>query len=374
MATRNLEYRYIDLYTMALSAKIQLIWWGITLSITLLLLYWLGDILLPFIVGMALAYLLDPFVDKFESFGLNRTISTGIVSILSFLVLGSAVVIFVPLLGVQFRELFGILPATLEALLEFLKVLFPDIVSEETQLGISLNKFLGFFQSYTNEIVTGIYSSFNIAWQTGTFLIIVPVVLVYTLADWDKMIAKIDSLLPVDHKGTIRELAREVDFILSSFIRGQLTICLTLGLFYGITLYFVGLKAGLIIGFLAGLISFIPFLGSILGGILSIGLSLFQFWDDPLYIVLVSLIFVLGQILDGNFLTPKIVGKSVGLHPVWILFSLSAFGFLFGFVGLMVAVPMAAIIGVFLRFGIKQYLEGTLYRGKASIKDTQDIK
>ncbi len=359
---------------MALSAKIQLIWWGITLSITLLLLYLLGDILLPFIVGMALAYLLDPFVDKFESFGLNRTISTGIVSVLSFLVLGSAVVIFVPLLGVQFRELFGILPATLEALLEFLKVLFPDIVSEETQLGISLNKFLGFFQSYTNEIVTGIYNSFNIAWQTGTFLIIVPVVLIYTLADWDQMIAKIDSLLPVDHKGTIRELAREVDFILSSFIRGQLTICLILGLFYGITLYFVGLKAGLIIGFLAGLISFIPFLGSILGGIISIGLSLFQFWDDPLYIVLVSLIFVLGQILDGNFLTPKIVGKSVGLHPVWILFSLSAFGFLFGLVGLMVAVPMAAIIGVFLRFGIKQYLEGTLYRGKASIKDTQDIK
>ncbi len=349
---------------MALSARIQIIWWGITLTIIFLILYILGDILLPFIVGMALAYLLDPFVDRFERLGLNRAISTGIVSVLSFLILGSAVVIFVPLLGVQFRELFGLLPATLESLLDILKVLFPDIISEDSQIGISLNKFLGFFQSYTNEIVTGIYGSFNVAWQAGTFLIIVPVVLIYTLADWDVMVAKVDSLLPVDHKDTIRELAKEVDFILSSFIRGQLTICLILGLFYGISLYFVGLKAGLIIGFIAGLISFIPFLGSILGGILSIGLALFQFWDNPLYIGLVTLIFVLGQILDGNVLTPRIVGKSVGLHPVWILFSLSAFGFLFGFVGLMVAVPMAAIIGVFLRFGIKQYLDGVLYLGK----------
>lgn len=357
---------------MALSAKKQIIWWGITLTIILLILFVLGDILLPFIVGMALAYLLDPFVDRFERLGLNRAISTGIVSVLSFLILGLAIVIFVPLLGVQFRELFGILPSTLEKLLGILKVLFPDIISENSQIGISLNKFLGFFQNYTNEIVNGIYSSFNVAWQAGTFLIIVPVVLIYTLADWDIMLAKIDSLLPVDHKETIRELAKEVDLILSSFVRGQLTICLILGLFYGISLYFVGLKAGLIIGFVAGLISFIPFLGSILGGILAIGLALFQFWEDPLFIGLVSLIFILGQILDGNFLTPRIVGKSVGLHPVWILFSLSAFGFLFGFVGLMVAVPMAAIIGVFFRFGLKQYLDGVLYLGKMGKQGKQE--
>ena len=357
---------------MALSTRIQIVSWGIALAVALLILYALGDILLPFIVGIALAYLLDPFVDRIERFGLSRVISTGIVSVLSFVILGTAVIVLVPLLGVQIRELFGILPATLESLLKILIVLFPDFISEDSQLGISLNKFLGFFQDYTNEIVTGIYSSFNVAWQAGTFLIIVPVVSIYTLADWDKMVAKIDSLLPVDHKGTIRELAKEVDFILSSFVRGQLTICLILGLFYSICLYFVGLKAGLIIGFIAGLISFIPFLGSILGGILSIGLALFQFWQDPLYIGLVCLIFVFGQILDGNYLTPKIVGKSVGLHPVWILFSLSAFGFLFGIVGLMVAVPVAATIGVFLRFGIKQYLEGGLYLGKKGRQGKQE--
>ncbi|MCY4308242.1 MAG: AI-2E family transporter [Rhodobacteraceae bacterium] len=349
---------------MALSAKQQITWWGIAMVVTLLVLYLLGDILLPFIVGMALAYLLDPFVDRFERMGLNRAISTAIVAVISFIVLGSAVVFFVPLLGIQIRELFGILPATLETFVAILQVHFPELISTDSQLGLSLNKFLGFFQNYTNEILIGIYSSFNLAWQAGTFLIIVPVVYIYTLADWDRLIARIDSLLPMDHKDTIRELAGEVDFILSSFVRGQFTICLILGLFYGLSLYLVGLKAGLIIGFIAGLISFIPFLGAILGGVLAIGLALFQFWESPLFISVVGLIFVSGQILEGNILTPKIVGKSVGLHPVWILFSLSAFGFLFGFVGLMVAVPMAAIIGVFLRFGVKQYLDGVLYLGK----------
>ena len=170
--------------------------------VTLLVLYLLGDILLPFIVGMALAYLLDPFVDRFERMGLNRAISTAIVAVLSFVVLGSAVVFFVPLLGIQIRELFGILPATLETLVSILQVHFPELISTDSQLGLSLNKFLGFFQSYSNEILTGIYSSFNLAWQAGTFLIIVPVVFIYSLADWDNMIARIDSLLPMDHKET----------------------------------------------------------------------------------------------------------------------------------------------------------------------------
>src|SRR5690606_33047146 len=157
------------------------------------------------------------------------------------------------------------------------------------------------------------------------------------------------------HAPTIRRLGREIDATLASFIRGQGTVCLILGTFYAISLMAVGLNFGLFVGFLAGVISFIPYVGAMVGGVLALGLALFQFWGDWVWLGAVAGIFVFGQLIEGNVLTPNLVGNSVGLHPVWLIFALSVFGALFGFVGLLVAVPVAAMMGVVIRFGITKY-------------------
>jgi predicted PurR-regulated permease PerM len=189
------------------------------------------------------------------------------------------------------------------------------------------------------------------------------VVAFYLLLDWDHMIARIDSLLPRDHAPTVRRLAGEIDAALSAFVRGQLSVCLVLGIYYSAALMMAGLQFGLVVGAIAGAITFIPYVGAIIGGALAIGLALFQFWGDWLQIGIIAAIFALGQFMEGNVLTPKLVGKSVGLHPVWLLFALSAFGTLFGFVGMLVAVPVAAALGVLTRFAIAQYHGSSLYVG-----------
>ena len=160
---------------------------------------------------------------------------------------------------------------------------------------------------------------------------------------------------------------------MSGFVRGQLTVCAILGTFYAIALMLVGLQFGLIVGLIAGILTFIPYVGSLIGGALSIGLALFQFWDSPEWIVVVAIIFVLGQTFEGNFLTPKLVGGKVGLHPVWLMFALSAFGSMMGFTGMLIAVPVAAGIGVFSRFGLRQYLGGRLYQGLDGLKRDEDV-
>jgi predicted PurR-regulated permease PerM len=185
----------------------------------------------------------------------------------------------------------------------------------------------------------------------------------YLLADWDRIVAKIDSLLPRDHLEDVRAIARDIDTAMAGFIRGQGTVCLLLGLFYAVALSLAGLKFGLAIGFGAGMLSFIPYVGALIGGALAIGVGLVQFWPDYGSVLLIVGIFAAGQFIEGNFLSPKLVGGSIGLHPVWLMFALFAFGYVFGFVGLLLAVPMAAAAGVLVRFMIAQYLRSRLYTG-----------
>jgi len=191
----------------------------------------------------------------------------------------------------------------------------------------------------------------------------VPVVAIYMLLDWDRMIAQIDGLLPLDHQPVIRQLATEVDKVLAGYIRGMGSVMLILGTYYAVLLWAVGLEFGLMVGVIAGLLTFIPYVGAIVGGALAIGLALFQFWGDWWWIVMVYAIFQSGQFIEGNIVTPRLVGNSVGLHPVWLLLSLSVFGALFGFIGLLVAVPLAAALGVVIRFAARQYLGSRLYLG-----------
>jgi predicted PurR-regulated permease PerM len=194
-------------------------------------------------------------------------------------------------------------------------------------------------------------------------MIVTPVVAFYMLLDWDRMVARIDGLVPRENLETVRELSRQIDTTIAGFIRGQGTLCLVLGVYYATGLTLTGLNFGLLIGLFAGAISFIPYIGSTLGFVIAIGLALVQFWPDYLWIGLVAAVFVTGQFLEGNILQPKLVGNRVGLHPVWLMFALFAFGLLFGFVGLLVAVPVSAAIGVLVRFAISRYLDSDLYHG-----------
>ena len=193
-----------------------------------------------------------------------------------------------------------------------------------------------------------------------SLLLVTPVVAFYMLRDWDKFVEKVDALLPRKSKKTIREQFRQIDRALSGFIRGQFSVCVILGTYYSIGLKLVGLELGILVGFLAGLISFIPYVGSISGFVVSVVLALAQF-NDYTKVLEVIAVFVIGQFVEGNFLTPKLVGDNVGLHPVWVMFALLAGGVLLGFLGLMIAVPVAAIIGVLTRYAINNYKKSNLY-------------
>lgn len=348
---------------MALPVRDQLRYWGIALAVSALVLWFLGDVLLPFVLGGAIAYFLDPVADRLERAGCSRPLATGIITVVGILIFVIMALLVVPTLIRQAVELFNIAPKLFHDLQSFLTERFPDLVEPDSTLRQSLNSIGETIRSKGGELLNTVLSSAASIVNVALLFVIVPVVAVYLLVDWDNMIAGLDELLPRDHAPVIRRLAGEVDKTLSSFVRGMGTVCLILGTYYAVALMLVGLQFGLIVGFIAGILTFIPYVGAIVGGLLAIGLALFQFWGEWWWIVAVVAIFQIGQIAEGNFLTPKLVGKSVGLHPVWLILALSVFGSLFGFVGMLVAVPVAAALGVLARFGVEQYRDSRLYQG-----------
>ena len=348
---------------MALSVGVQLRYWGITAVVLLLAMWVLGNVLLPFVAGMAIAYFLDPVADRLEAMKFSRSAATTLITFSALLVFVVLLIVLVPLLVKQLVALIIAAPGYFEQLRVFLVDTFPSLMDEDSAVGQGLASLTESLRSRGGELASALLASAFTIVDMVIFFVIAPVVAFYMLLDWDRMIAVIDGWLPRDHLQEIRELAREIDKVLAGFVRGQLTVCAILGAFYAVALMLVGLQFGLIVGLIAGLLTFIPYVGSIIGGVLSIGLALFQFWDAPMMIAIVAVIFVIGQTVEGNFLTPKLVGGSVGLHPVWLMFALSAFGTLAGFTGMLIAVPVAACLGVVFRFGIKQYLAGRLYKG-----------
>lgn len=348
---------------MALPAREQVKYWGIAAAVFSVVLWFLGDVLLPFVLGGAIAYFLDPVADRLERMGFSRVMATAIITVIG--VLGFILLLLwvIPSLVGQALDLFNVAPTLFANLRDFLIERFPDIMDTESPLRQSLVSVGETIQSKGGELLNTVLSSAAGIINIVMLFVIVPVVAVYLLLDWDNMVARIDELLPRDHAPTIRQLAHDIDATLASFIRGMGTVCIILGTYYAVALMVIGLQFGLVVGFVAGLVTFIPYLGALIGGALAIGLALFQFWGDWLSIGMVAGVFVLGQVIEGNVLTPKLVGSSVGLHPVWLILALSIFGTLFGFVGMLVAVPVAASIGVITRFAAQQYLQSRLYRG-----------
>ncbi len=350
---------------MALPVREQIRYWGIAAVVLLLTLWFLGDVLLPFLVGGAIAYFLDPVADRLERLGLSRASSTAVITLVMVLIVVLLVLAVIPTLVNQTVALVNAAPEISKNLQTFLTDRFPELTDETSILRKTLADIAGFIQSKGATLAQGIVSSAMSVLSAVIFIIVVPVVAFYMLLDWDRMVARIDELLPRDHAPVVRRLAGEIDRVLAGFVRGQLSVCVVLGTYYSVALMLAGLDFGLVVGATAGAITFIPYVGAIIGGVLAIGLALFQFWGDWVSIGIVAAIFAAGQFIEGNILTPKLVGKSVGLHPIWLLLALSAFGSLFGFVGMLVAVPVAASIGVLTRFAAERYTDSLLYRGIA---------
>jgi predicted PurR-regulated permease PerM len=348
---------------MALPIRDQLKYWGIAAVVFMVALWFLGQVLVPFLLGGAIAYFLDPVADRLERMGLSRALSTALITFVAILIFVVMALLVVPTLVSQAASLIETAPRLTQDFTNFVTTRFPSLLDADSTLRNSLTSIGATIQERGGQLLETALASFASIINVILLFVIVPVVSVYLLLDWDRMVAAIDRLLPRDHAPVIRQLARDVDKTLASFIRGMGTVCLILGTYYAFALMLVGLQFGLVVGFIAGLVTFIPYLGALLGGALALGLALFQFWGDWVSIGLVAGIFAIGQVIEGNVLTPKLVGNSVGLHPVWLLLALSVFGTLFGFVGMLVAVPLAAALGVLARFAIDRYKHSLLYLG-----------
>jgi predicted PurR-regulated permease PerM len=348
---------------MSLTYREQAKYWGIFLVVFIAILWAMGSTLLPFIVGAAIAYFLDPVADRLEARGFSRVVSTSIITLFAVLFFLIAIIILLPLLIEQAQELAAQTPNYIASFMNFMSEKFPSLMDSNSAIRRGLTAIEDMLKEGGTKIVEGILATSLALFDFVLLLVVAPVVAFYLLLDWDRLVAKIDSWIPREHVENVRQIARDIDKVLSGFVRGQMTVCGILAIYYSVSLVLIGLQFGVVVGFIAGLISFIPFVGAIIGGVLSIGLAIFQFWDQPIMIGAVAAVFIIGQMIEGNVLTPKLVGSSVGLHPVWLMFALSAFGSFFGFAGLLIAVPVAASIGVLGRFAIGQYMSGRLYNG-----------
>ena len=356
----------------------QVGFWMAALVVTAFLLWLFSAVLLPFIAAIVLGYLLDPLVNKLEKMGMGRALATTIMLVGSFLIVILVLTFFVPMLFRQVAAFIKALPDLVNRV-QGLAAAASDSVTHGwiskvlEKFGLSDNS-ASDLKNYASDFVNK-----GSAWALGfangllsrgaalldllSLIVIAPVVGFYMLLDWRKMVNTIDGLVPPRDRDTVRSIAREIDLALAGFLRGQSLVCLFLAAWYGIGLTLIGLNFGLLIGIVGGLLSFVPYVGSLVVLVLAVLIAVVQDWPSWHLPAAALGIVLVGQFLEGNVLSPKLVGDKVGLHPVWIIFALLGFGSVFGFVGLIVAVPVASAIGVLLRFATKRYRESQIYLG-----------
>jgi predicted PurR-regulated permease PerM len=348
----------------------QMFFWLAALAVFILVLWVLSDILLPFFAGFAIAYLLNPLTDRIERLGIPRLAAALLIISVVVMALVLLILLVAPIFGGQLSSFIDKIPGyvtKLQSLLSdpsrpWLQKLSGAGFNPEKSLGDLVTQGAGWLTTFLKSLWSGgraVVSLFSL-------IVVTPVVAFYLIYDWHRMIATVDGWVPLHQHAIVRRLAREIDAAIAGFLRGQSAVGLILGTFYAGALTLSGLNFGLLIGLISGLITFIPYVGSMTGLILGLGVAVAQFWPNYSSILIVLGIFLAGQFLEGSVLAPNLVGKSVGLHPVWLIFALLAFGYLFGFVGLLVAVPLAATIGVLARFALRRYLDSSLYTGGKS--------
>jgi predicted PurR-regulated permease PerM len=352
----------------AMSLQRQVVFWFAAFAVLVFCLWSLGEILLPFVVGMALAYLFDPFANRLERYGMPRMVAAFLIIGLFVLAFVMLVLVIAPIIAGQLTSFIQNVPGYVQRLQKllaesnspWLRQIGAERLVQDQAIGDLVSQGMGWLTAFLNSLWSGgrtLISIFSLA-------VVTPVVAFYLICDWGRMVASIDGWVPLPHRKTVRELGREIDVAISGFVRGQTAVCLILGSFYAIALSLVGLNFGLLIGLVSGIISFIPYVGSMTGLVLSLAVAVAQFWPDWSAITLVFAIFMFGQFVEGNILAPKLVGESVGLHPVWVIFAMFAFGYLFGFIGLLLAVPLAAAVRVVAAYSLRRYQDSALYTGE----------
>ena len=347
----------------------QIVFWVAILIVVVLMLWLLSEILLPFVAGLAIAYLLTPLTDRLERLGVNRLAAALLIITLVVMAIVLLILLVAPIMAGQLSSFIDNIPGYVTKVQTLLSDPSRPWVQKVLGAGFNADKSLG---DLVTQGVGWLTTFLKSLWSGGralvslfSLVVVTPVVAFYLIYDWHRMIRSADSWVPVHQRETVRQLARDIDAAIAGFVRGQTAVCLILGSFYAVALTLSGLNFGLLIGLISGVITFIPYVGSMTGLILALGVAVAQFWPHYSSILIVLGIFLVGQFIEGNVLAPKLVGQSVGLHPVWLIFALLAFGYLFGFVGLLVAVPLAATIGVLVRFALQRYRESSLYTGEA---------
>jgi predicted PurR-regulated permease PerM len=325
-----------------------------------------ASVLLPFVAAAGIAYFLDPPAGHLTKLGLPRPAAAFVMIIALLAVVLIFALLFYPLIVAQVGILFGRVPEYTQSVRLFVaeqmahlqERLGPDVVDEKLRdlVGGQAGSIVNFVASTLRGVIGGGFALFNVL----TLLVVTPVVAFYLLRDWPGVVSRIDGWLPRRYAAVFRAQAREVDRILSAWLRGQAICCVILAAYYAAALSLVGLDLGLIVGLTAGLLSFIPYVGSITGLVAAIGLAFAQFptWNG---VIEVGIVFIFGQLLEGYVIYPRFLGDRVELHAVWVIFALFAGGAAFGFVGVLLAVPVAAIIGVLCRFWLLRYLASPLY-------------
>lgn len=345
----------------------QIWFWLAGLALFLTLLYALASVLTPFVAGLAVAYFLDPLADKLETRLKSRTAATALILLAFFAIVSGLAMALFPLLQAQVAGLVTRVPEAVAAAHDLIDPLIAQaqksLGAEEIQkLRDGAGAFAGNAVAWLIDVLKNLFLGGKAVVNTLSLLFIMPIVAFFMLRDWDKLVVQVDELLPRASADTIRAQFHEIDATIAGFVRGQATVCLVLGTLYAVGLTLVGLDFGLLIGLGTGLMAFVPYVGMMIGLSVAFAVALIQF-SDLLPFVLVGAVFAAGQTLDAAFLTPNLVGGRVGLHPVWIIFALMAGGALFGFTGVLLAVPSAAVIGVLVRFAIGRYRDSALYTG-----------
>ncbi|HVY50966.1 MAG TPA: AI-2E family transporter [Devosia sp.] len=349
-----------------------LVWVGFTVVVILLI--WLfRPILLPFVIGIALAYILNPAVSFLQRFIISRAWSAAVVLLAVLAVIIGLFVVITPLIASQVAGLIARLPGYVSDLNNLVRSIAPQLnewlgPERAQQLEASLAQFLGSGVEFLGGITAQVAQSGLTVLNTIAVLILTPVVAFYLLLDWEGMVKGIDDLLPREHRREVRQVLDQIDRSMAGVIRGQGGVILVLCIYYATALSLTGLNFGLVIGLLTGLLSFVPFFGFLTGFVLSMGIAVVQFAPNWWFVLIVFVVYLIGQFLEGNVLYPRLVGQSININPVWLMFALFAFAFLFGFVGLLLAVPLAAITATLTRYAIRRYKESALYRGERPAK------
>jgi predicted PurR-regulated permease PerM len=364
-----------------MSLQRQVLIWALLLGMSVYALFVLSGVLLPFVAGITIGYLLDPLASKLERLGLNRLGATVVILALFAASILLLLVLLVPILTHQLAAFVINLPgiaAKLQTLVIEQGIRFVESYGGEAlrKLGIngpftaadmqsSIGSVVGQATNYAIQFVNSVWSGSRALFGLFSLLVITPVVAFYILLDWKRMMAAIDGWIPLEHRDSVRAIARDIDAALAGFVRGQSLVSGILGLWYAVGLTLVGLNFGFLIGISGGLLSFIPYVGSLTVLIISTAVAVVQGWPEWRLIASTLAVVVAGQFLEGNVLSPYLVGASIGLHPVWLMLALVAFSSVFGFTGLLVAVPLAAAAGVLSRFALRKYLMSPLYTGEA---------